>query len=87
MSVSPVVFLKDVLYGDKNSLKGKILHLLNADKKYRALLCTILYKYHDVLLGLFPTQAPINRKLRDIHEILLVEGAMPIGKSMYRHSP
>ena len=30
---------------------------------------------------------PPNQKLGDIHEIPLVEGAEPVKKSIYRHSP
>ena len=47
----------------------------------------VLCKYHDVFPGMLPTRAPPNQKLGDIHEIPLEEGAKPIWKSMYRHSP
>ena len=64
-----------------------ILHLLNVDEKSRASLCMVICKYCDVFLGILLTCEPPNWKLGDIHEILLVEGAKPVGKSIYRHSP
>ena len=71
----------------KDLQEGAIPHLLNVDKKYRALLHTVLNKYFDVFPGKLPTHALPNWKLGDIHEIPLVEGAEPVWKSMYRHSP
>ena len=63
-----------------------IPHLLNIDEKYRILLHMVLCKYHKVFPGALPAQAPLNRKLGDVHEITLVEGAEPIQKSMYQYS-
>ena len=73
--------------GMEDLLEGAIPHLLNVDEKYRTLLCMVLCKYRDVFPGTLPTRAPPNQKLGDIHEIPLEEGAEPIWKSMYRHSP
>ena len=47
----------------------------------------VLYKYCDVFPGTLPTRAPPNQKFGDVHEIPLVEGAVLIRKSMYRHNP
>ena len=62
-------------------------NLFNIDEKYRTLLPTVLYKYYDVFPGTLPTQAPPNWNLGDVYEIPLEEGAKPIQKSIYRHSP
>ena len=86
-SGSPILFLKDILYGDKDLLEGAIPHLLNVDEKYRMLLHMVLCKYCDVFPDTLPTQATPNWKLGDIHEIPLEEGTEPIWKSMYRYSP
>ena len=51
------------------------------------MLRTVLCKYCDIFPGALPTQAPPDRKLGDVHEIPLIEGAEPIWKSMYWHSP
>ena len=75
------------MYGDKDLPEGAILHLLNIDEKYRISLYILLCKYNDLFPGTLPIQAPANQKLGDIHEIPLEEGAKPIWKSMYRHSP
>ena len=64
-----------------------IPHLLNVDENYRALLHMVLHKYRVVFPSTLPICAPPNRKLGDVHEILLVEDAKPVRKSMYRHSP
>ena len=57
------------------------------NEKYRASLHTALYKYYDVFLGTFPTRELPNQKLEEIDKIPLLEGAVPIKKPMYRHSP
>ena len=56
-------------------------------KNRRVLLDTVLYYYHDIILGTLPIQAQPNWKLGDIHEIPLMEGAEPVKKSIYSHSP
>ena len=63
------------------------MHLLNIDEQYRTTLHTVLCKYCDVFPGALHTQAPPNWKLGDMHKIPLIEGAEPIQKSMYQHSP
>ena len=85
--VAPCYFSKIFLYVNKDLLEVAIPHLLNVDEKNRALLCMVFCKYQDVFPGILPTQAPPNQNLGDIHDIPLVEGAKPIQKSMYRHSP
>ena len=82
-SGSPVFFLQDILYRDKDLPEGAIAYLLNIDEQYRTTLHMVLCKYHNVFPGALPTRAPPNRKLGDVHEILLIEGAEPIWKSMY----
>ena len=82
-----VLFLKDVLYGDTNLPERVIPHLLNVEGNYRALLHIVLCKNCNVFPGMLPTWAPPNHKVGDVHKIPLVEGAVPIKKSIYMHSP
>ena len=77
-SGSLILFLQDILYGDKDLPEGVIPHLLNVDEKYWTSLCMVLYKYHDIFPGTLPTQAPPNWKLGDVHKIPLEEGAEPV---------
>ena len=86
-SGSPVLFLYNILYSNKEILEGMIPHLLNVDEMCRALLGMVLCKYQDVFPGMLPTHALSNWKLGDLHEIPLMEGAKLVRKSMYRHSP
>ena len=79
--------MQDILYCDKDLPEGVILHLLNVAEKNRALLCTVLCKYQDVLPGKLSTCALPSWKLGDVHKTPLVEGAKPVRKSMYRCSP
>ena len=51
-SGSPILFLQDILYGDKDLPEEAIPHLLNVDAKYRILLYTVLCKYRNV----FPSE-------------------------------
>ena len=47
----------------------------------------VLCKYWDAFPGILPMCALPNQKLGDLHKVPLVEGAKPVRKSMYRHSP
>ena len=78
-----MLFLQDILYGEKDLPEGAILHLLNVDERNRASFHSTLCKYRDVFPGTLPTQAPPNQNLGDIYKISLIEGAEPIQKSMY----
>ena len=86
-SRSPILFLYDILCGDKDLPEGAIPHLLNVDEKYRTLLGMVLCQYCNIFPGILPTQALFNQKLGDVHKIPLEEGVEPIQKSIYRHSP
>ena len=81
------MFLQDILYSNKDLPEGVIPHLLNVDKKNRVSLCMVLYKYWDVLPGTLPTRALPNWKLGDVCKIPIKQGAEPVRKSMYTHSP
>ena len=78
-----MLFLYDILYGEKDLPEGAIPHLPNVDEKNRASLHTILCKYRDVFPWMLPTRATPNRTLIDVYEIPLEEGAEPVQKSMY----
>ena len=71
------------MYRDKDLLEGAIPHLLYVDKKNRASLRAVLYKFRDVLPNTLPTRAPPNWKLGYLYEIPLEKGAKPVWKSMY----
>ena len=53
-SGSPVLFLQDVLYREKDLLEGAVPHLLGVTKEHCGPLCDLLCKYRDVFPGQLP---------------------------------
>ena len=71
MSTSPVLFLQDTLYREKNLLERAVPHFLGVTQEHHGLLHALQCKYHNVFSGYLPKKVPPNRKLGDVHSILL----------------
>ena len=51
MSGSPVLFLQDILYGEKDLLEGAVPYLLGVIQEHCCSLCDLIHKYSNVFPG------------------------------------
>ncbi len=82
-----MAFLHDLLYHDDSLPDGAVPQLLAASDEHRAPLRQLLTEYRDVFPSELPKRYPPDRGLGDAHDIPLIEGAQPVKRAMYRHSP
>ena len=86
-SGSPLAYVQDLLYGDPSLPDGAVPHLLAAPELCKSLLRQLFKDYKALFPASLPTTTPPDRGLGDVHAIPLIEGAKPVHKTMYKHSP
>ena len=71
---SHVIFLQDILYAQKDLPKGAVPHFTILTQENYGLPCDLLHKYCSIFPVQLPKRIPPNKKLGDVHLIMLEPG-------------
>ena len=86
-SRSPMLFLQDILYREKNLLKAAVPYLLRGTQEHHGPLYGLLHNYCNVFPWQLLKKSTPNRKLGDLHSILLESSTKPVYKRLCHYSP
>ena len=75
-----ILFFSPSFEWRKDLLEGAVHHLLGVTREHCSPLHDLLCKYCNMFLGQLPKKAPPNRKLVDVHSILVEPGTESVYK-------
>ena len=87
ISISPIIFLQDILFRKKDLSEGVVPHLLSVMQKHHNPLCDLLCKYRNIFPRQLKERVPPNKKLGDVHSIPLELGMELVQKGLNHYSP